>query len=61
MRINQNSLIFVIIFGGLHQAGIVPIMHQLQNQSLGFRHCEEFNGYCQCKLGKKITNPGMYN
>ncbi|PKC75822.1 hypothetical protein RhiirA1_495155 [Rhizophagus irregularis] len=51
------NLVFVVIFGGLHQAGIVPIMQKLQNQSLGFKHCKNINGYFRCELGKKITNP----
>ena len=49
------------MFGGLHQSGIVPIMQKLQYQSLGFRQCEEYNEYFVCKLGKKITIPGINN
>jgi hypothetical protein len=36
-------------------------MQKLQNQSLGFKQCEEFNEYFQCRLGKKITVPGIHN
>ncbi|EXX71104.1 hypothetical protein RirG_081480 [Rhizophagus irregularis DAOM 197198w] len=32
-------------------------MQKLQNQSLGFKHCKNINGYFRCELGKKITNP----
>ncbi len=53
------NLLFVVIFGGLHQAGIIPIMQKLQNQALGFRNCEEIYGYFQCELGKKIIRPGI--
>ncbi|CAG8469185.1 9471_t:CDS:10 [Funneliformis mosseae] len=51
------NLVFVAIFGGLHQAGIVPIMQKLQNQALRFKKCEELSGYFQCELGKKFFIP----
>ncbi|CAI2167747.1 3886_t:CDS:10 [Funneliformis geosporum] len=51
------NLLFVAIFGGLHQAGIVPIMQKLQNLSLKFRNCDELPGYFQCELGKKLIRP----
>ena len=59
------NLIFVLIFGQLHQAGIVPIMQKLQYQSIGFRNCEKFNNnndhYYQCEIGDKIILPGSSN
>ncbi|CAG8471555.1 3280_t:CDS:10 [Acaulospora morrowiae] len=51
------NLIFVMIYGLLHQAGIIPTIQKLQFQAIGFRNCEEFDGCVQCDVGRRFIRP----
>ncbi|CAG8816963.1 25281_t:CDS:2, partial [Racocetra persica] len=52
------NAIFAMLFGGLHQAGIIPVIQRLQHEAIGFRNCEEYEGYVRCDIGKRIIRPG---
>ncbi|CAG8433436.1 1778_t:CDS:10 [Diversispora eburnea] len=51
------NLICAVFYGGLHQAGIIPIIQKLQYQSLGFKNCEISEEYVQCNFGKRFVRP----
>ncbi|CAG8528910.1 15063_t:CDS:2, partial [Cetraspora pellucida] len=37
--------------------GIIPIIQRLQYEAIGFRNCEEYEGYVRCDVGKRIIRP----
>lgn len=49
----------MVFYGGLHQAGTIPIIQKLQYQSIGFKNCEIIEEHVQCNFGKRFVRPGI--
>ncbi|CAG8480146.1 5028_t:CDS:10 [Ambispora leptoticha] len=45
------NLITALFFGGLHQAGIIPVLGKLQHQSMGFHNCvKDYHKHVVCEV-----------
>ncbi|CAG8530329.1 2832_t:CDS:10 [Ambispora gerdemannii] len=54
------NLIAALFFGGLHQAGMVPILGRLQHQTMRFHNCvKDSSRHIMCEVTNKFVEPSF--